>query len=163
MKAKEQTGEAPNYNKDSIKVLDLSNCTGLTSIGDYAFAGNDLTSIDLSNTEVAIIRYGTFSACDELTEVRLPKDLKTIEDGASGSSAFQNCNSLKHIYFYNVPTIGAQVFRNLNTSGLIIYYPSSWNSDGNSSLNTLKQRLGDNGGLTEGTYTLTPFTYPLGL
>ena len=28
-KAKEQTGEAPNYNKDSIKVLDLSGCMNL--------------------------------------------------------------------------------------------------------------------------------------
>ena len=104
VKAKEQTGEAPNYNKDSIKVLDLSNCTGLTSIGSYAFAGSGLTSIDLSNTEVTIIPHGTFLLCDQLAEVKLPKGLKTIAGTYEhDNGAFEQCDGLTEITFYNVP------------------------------------------------------------
>ena len=158
VKAKEQTGEAPNYNKDSIKVLDLSNCTGLTSIGSYAFVGSGLTSIDLSNTNVDTIRQGTFAYCYNLTEVKLPKVLATIQEGSSGSSAFQNCDRLENITFYNVPTIGAQVFRNLNTSGLTVYYPSSWDSDDNNFLENLIGQLYE-GGLVEGTYPLAPLGF----
>ncbi len=133
----------------------------LTSIGIYAFEScSNLTSIDLSNTNVDTIRYGTFVYCGELAKVKLPRVLKTIADGAYDSSPFQNCEGLREITFYNVPTIGGQAFRNLNnTSGLTVYYPSSWDS---ASLELLKQQLGDNGGLMEGTYTLTSFTYPLG-
>ena len=151
VKAKEQTGEAPNYNKDSIKVLDLSNCTGLTSIGSYAFVGSGLTSIDLSNTNVDTIPHDTFADCYDLANVKLPKGLETIEGSrglGSTYGAFERCDVLEHIYFYTVPKIedgafAGVIYDNDPAGTLTIHYPSSW--DDNGKLERLKAALSESG------------------
>ena len=144
------------YNNSSIKVLDLSGCTNLTTIGQSTFERcSNLTSIDLSNTKVTTIPHGTFLQCYKLAEVKLPKNLETIAGTYEyDNGPFERCKGLREITFYNVPTtIGKNAFYGVNASGLTVYYPSSWDSAGNNSLNTLKQQLAQ-GGLAEGTYTL---------
>ena len=177
-------GESAFDGCTSLTSIDLSGCTSLTTIDWGAFFGSALKSIelpeslttigpsafegcsslkeiDLSNTKVDTIRQGTFSQCGQLTEVRLPKDLKTITEGQSGADAFQYCEKLKHIYFYNVPEIGARAFDGVAANNLTIYYPSSWDSDGSNFLELLKQQLGDSG-LWAWPYTLKPAAYLLG-
>lgn len=90
----------------------------VTKIGPYAFAGYDMTSIELPETlveigafsfedcncmteieipnEVEIIGEGAFSHCDVLEKVVLPTGLKRIDDGA-----FNHCQNMKKI---NLPT-----------------------------------------------------------
>ena len=104
-KAGEQTGEAPNYNKDSIKVLDLSKCTGLQSIGnpgDYpgAFQGcSQLTKVTLPRT-VTTIGAGAFQSCSNLTSINLEDTkVKTIEN-----NAFTDCTSLETVTLPNTVT-----------------------------------------------------------
>ena len=101
---------------------------GLTTIGDGAFAGSGLTWIDLSNTQVTTILHDTFASCHDLANVKLPKDLATIEgSGGIGSTygAFEFCDGLTDITFYNVPKIGTGAFNGVKASGLTIYCPSS--------------------------------------
>ena len=137
---------------------------GLTTIGDGAFAASGLTWIDLSNTQVTTILHDTFAGCHDLANVKLPKDLATIEgSGGIGSTygAFEFCYGLTDITFYSVPdTIGTNAFAGVNESGLTVYYnPSTCN------IEELKNQL-EIGGLAEGTYTLddtlNPAAYLLG-
>ena len=90
-KAKEQTGEAPNYNKDSIKVLDLSGCMNLTSIGNPG----------------DVYGSGAFQGCESLKTVILPTSLESI-----GRYAFYGCSSLTSIDLSNtsVDTIRHSTF-----------------------------------------------------
>ena len=82
-----------NYtDKNSIKVLDLSGCAGLTSIGDSAFEGCEkLTTVTLPNGLQSI---GTeaFQYCSQLTKVTLPESLESIDN-----LAFAGCESLTSI------------------------------------------------------------------
>ena len=56
------------------------------TIGDGAFAASGLTCIDLSNTQVTTILHDTFAGCHDLANVKLGKDLATIEgSGGIGS------------------------------------------------------------------------------
>ena len=153
-------------NCTSLEEINLSDCINLQTIGNHAFwYCTSLTSIDLSNTKVDTIRYGTFSQCGQLTEVRLPKDLTTIEGSTLDyyyNGAFAYCRSLTDIYFYGtiVPEIRDGAFDGViledRTTPLTIHCPSSCNID------ELKNQL-KNGGLAEGTYTLIPAAYLLGL
>ena len=148
--------------------INLSGCTSLTSTGDSAFAGSDLTEVNLSGcASLTTIGNSAFQACASLKTVLLPeslgkigaqafmdcKGLTSITLPASLTTidmwAFQNCSGLKNIYFYGtaVPTIGTNAFDGVNAEDLAVYYPSSWGSDGNNSLATLKQRL-EGGGLS---------------
>ena len=100
-----------------LSSIDFSAATGLTSIENYAF--NDcgtfvpepdpvpnLTTIDLSNTNVTSIGDNAFSACNKLTTITLPSTLQTI-----GNYAFYGCSSLAS---FSVPgsvtTIGTDAF-----------------------------------------------------
>ena len=106
----------------------------LTTIGQSAFEGcSSLEEIDLSNTKVDTIPSGTFAYCYNLTEVKLPKDLKTIKGAGDYNGAFQFCGGLTDIYFYGavVPKIDGGAFDGViledRTTTLTIHYPSSWN------------------------------------
>ena len=124
-------------NCTSLEEINLSDCINLQTIGNRAFwYCTSLTSIDLSNTSVTTIPYGTFAYCHNLTEVRLPKDLTTIEGSTLDSyynGAFAYCRGLTDIYFYGtvVPEIRDGAFDGVilegRTTPLTIHYPSSWN------------------------------------
>lgn len=59
----------------------------LNSIGEYAFEGTNLKTVDLSNTKITSLSTGCFYNCDKLSEVKLPKDLTDIGNNAFISSA----------------------------------------------------------------------------
>ena len=128
---------------NSLTSINLSNCTSLESIGSEAFARSDLTEINLSGCTKLKSIDGAAFAKSGLTSITLPAKLTTI-----GISAFYNCSDLQNIYFQSVPTdIASNAFKGVNAEDLTIHYPSSWGSDGNNSLATLKQRL-EGGGLS---------------
>ena len=73
--------------------------SGVTSIGDYAYAfghanGSPLTSVQLPDT-LKRIGESAFSGCNNLTEIALPEGLTTIGEGAFGG-----CTALKEL---NIP------------------------------------------------------------
>ncbi|MBQ8522590.1 MAG: leucine-rich repeat protein [Clostridia bacterium] len=91
----------------SLTSVDLSKCTSLTTIGDYAFNSTALTSIDLSNcTNLTTIGDYAFQNCSSLTSITLPSSLTTI-----GKRAFESCNGLTNITLpSSVITIGEKAF-----------------------------------------------------
>ena len=65
----------------------------LKEIGDYTFFQcTDLQKVDLSNTIIEILSKGCFESCTNLTEVQLPRSLKTIS-----ANAFLDNTALKNI------------------------------------------------------------------
>jgi hypothetical protein len=67
--------------------------SGVTEIGEWAFAGNNITEIVLPNG-VGAIRKWTFSHCHELARITLPKGITAI-----GESVFYGSESLVRIYY----------------------------------------------------------------
>ena len=147
----------------SLASIDLSDCTGLTTIGISAFLScTSLTSIDLRNTKVTTIGNSAFSECTSLGTVLLPAGLQTIDDNAFwgcggltsitlpanlqsiGSRAFFNCSGLENIYFQSVPNIANNAFSGVKASDLTVYYPSSWESEGDK-LQDLKTAIQNSG------------------
>ena len=77
----------------------------VTIIGDYAFYGSSITSIDIPNS-VTSIGLQSFDSCDSLTSV-------TISDGVTsiGDQAFYSCGSLTSVTIPNsVTSIGGVAF-----------------------------------------------------
>lgn len=95
--------EAAFYNTGLVKAtLPRS----LKSIGDYAFMGTLLTSVDLSTTNVESIGKSAFANVTGMTELKLSSDLKTI-----GDYAFFNCQSIKTLEIPDsVTKIGENAF-----------------------------------------------------
>ena len=79
---------------------------GVTSIGDYAFAGcSGLTSVTFGNS-VTSIGYQAFAGCSSLTSVAIPNSVTTIE-----RSAFSGCPCLSYVTIPNsVTSIAVSVF-----------------------------------------------------
>ena len=90
--------------------------TGLTEIGDGAFAGCGFRSIDLSSVGIIRISTNAFSGCTSLGAVELPGTLTHISNGAFsgcaiesitlpaslvwiGEEVFKGCASLTSVYF----------------------------------------------------------------
>ena len=92
-----------------LQSVDLSNATGLTTIGDNAFYScnnENLTRIDLSNTKVTSYGNYAFYNCSNVTEVVPPATLQTI-----GDKAFYYCSKLDKVTIpASVTTIGNEVF-----------------------------------------------------
>lgn len=115
----------------------------VTAIGQYAFVGSALTSINMPNTVKEIrgdvcfldcpnlasvrlsdgitkIPLATFSGCTSLTVITLPESLKEI-----GSGAFSDCSSLTKIYARNskAPQIEAWSFDDEARQNATLYVP----------------------------------------
>lgn len=78
---------------------------GVTTIGNFAFYGRTLTSINLP-TSIVSIGINAFSDCTNLTSVILPENVTSI-----GSNAFSGCTKLRSITIPNgVTSIGDNAF-----------------------------------------------------
>ena len=110
-------GTAPWYDyRDSITALGLD--YGVTSVGDYAFAGiSTLGSFNLSDS-VKNIGDGAFKDCTGITQVYSPSGLLTI-----GNSAFEGCTGITGVNISNsLTSIGENAFKNCSsiTSTIVI-------------------------------------------
>ena len=72
----------------SLSTITLPN--SLTTIGNNAFQGSGLTSIDLSNTKITTIAESTFDTASKLASVNLPATVTSISQ-----RAFNSTSSLK--------------------------------------------------------------------
>ena len=76
-------------NLDIMISLDLSDTTGLTSIGNFAFGScKSLTNITIPDSVTSIGNFA-FCVCDSLTSVTIPDSVISI-----GDKAFSGCESL---------------------------------------------------------------------
>ena len=84
-------------NNNCAKVnLDLSDTTGLTSIGDNAFSWcKNLTSVVIPDS-VTSVDYNAFSGCSNLTSVIIPDSITSV-----GYNAFFNCNNIENLVIGN--------------------------------------------------------------
>ena len=72
--------------------LDLSETTGLTSIGKSAFPGcNSITKITIPDS-VITIEWGAFMHCDNLSSILIPTSVTSL-----GKQIFYRCNSLESV------------------------------------------------------------------
>lgn len=85
------------FKNKQITKIDLTGVTGWVAVE----CGNNLQTAE---TEIGLPAYA-FYDCENLTEVKLPAEVKAI-----GQSAFNGCKSLKSIDFENVTTIGRRAF-----------------------------------------------------
>ena len=110
-------GTAPWYDyRDSITAIGMD--SGVTSVGDYAFAGiSALEWFNLSDS-VKNIGNGAFKDCTGITQVYSPSGLLTI-----GDSAFEGCTGINEVNITNsLTSIGEKAFKNCSniTSSIVI-------------------------------------------
>lgn len=94
--------EAPDEGSTFFKNKQITKID-LTGVTDWVAVecGDNLQTAE---TEIGLPAYA-FYDCENLTEVKLPAEVKAI-----GQSAFNGCKSLKSIDFENVTTIGRRAF-----------------------------------------------------
>ena len=99
----EDEPEAPWRHK-TVKKVKIER--GVTSIGEYAFAGcASLESIEIPDGVTSIGEYA-FSVCSSLQSIEIPDEITSIEDGT-----FNYCSSLENIKIpAGVTSIGALAF-----------------------------------------------------
>lgn len=131
----------------------------LNEIEKYCFEGTGLKSVDLSNTNVTIMKDGVFFNNTSLTSVKLPKGLKNFWDQAFWgckllnnivmpstvegiyNNVFEGCTSLSNVTFNDsYTTLGHHVFKNCPLAA--VTFPNSLKSIGeyafeNTKLNTV--------------------------
>lgn len=154
-------------NSDFTKIGDhaFKNCSNLKTIENipstlndiegWCFESTALESVDLSNTEVTIMKDGVFFNNTSLTSVKLPKGLKNFWDHAfCGCKAlnnivmpstvegiyhnvFEGCESLSNVTFNDSYTIlGRHVFKNCPLTA--VTFPNSLKSIGESAFENTK-------------------------
>ena len=100
----------------NVKSFDLSNATGVTSIGENAFDGcsnEALTSIDLTKTKVTSIGKYAFAGCR--ANVTLPSTLTTIDNQAFANSCLTSITIPN-----SVTSIGNQAFYNSSITNITL-------------------------------------------
>lgn len=85
------------FRNKQITKIDLTEVTGWVAV---EWDGDPYTT----DSEIGLPAYAFYN-CENLTEVKLPKEVEAI-----GESAFSGCKSLKSIDFENVTTIGSNAF-----------------------------------------------------
>ncbi len=124
-------GQGSFQNCAITNALRLGYGDGTVSVGNYAFQGNDLPSVD-AGPGVYVFPQSTFYNCDKLGSVKLSDSFKTF-----GPSAFYGCSALTNITPFlpdSVTSIGAQslhVAKNLTGTFSFIAnnHPASINAD----------------------------------
>ena len=76
----------------NLRTVDLSNCTSLTQIGDYAFSGCTGLEKVTFNDNLQYINKNAFEKCTALQDITLVKGLISIRE-----NAFNGCKSLSHV------------------------------------------------------------------
>ena len=113
--------ERPFENCVNLKSVDFP--SSLLSISNMAFESCDsLKNVDLSNcTNLTTIGYEAFGYCDQLESVSFPASLQSITD-----SAFIRCNALTTLRFFGAtpPTVAINVFDDSVDSNGKLYYPA---------------------------------------
>lgn len=95
------------YNLSALAETNVSQLDSLTSIGEYAFAGTSITSMDLSGTEITSVEEGTFWQCRTLANVELPTTVTAIGIGAFSATGLQSINFEA---LYNLSSIDRSAF-----------------------------------------------------
>lgn len=104
------TGEMGDYafywssDKSSYKKVVIQD--GVTSVGDWAFAGcSEITEVQIANTVTSIGEYA-FSSCKKLEKIVIPEKVRTI-----GECAFMTCRKLATVHISSaVTSIGGYAF-----------------------------------------------------
>ena len=94
------------YELSALTSTNISKLSSLESIGDYAFSGTGIGSLNLMSTKVVEIGEGVFSNCDGLTTLTFGLSKIT----AIGKDAFANCEKMTSIAVPNAKTIGKSAF-----------------------------------------------------
>ena len=132
---------------------------GLTDINEWCFESTALESVDLSNTNVTIMKDGVFYNNKSLTSIKLPNKLENFWDNAFygctslnnivmpstvvgiHNNVFEGCTSLSNVTFNDsYTTLGHHVFKNCPLAA--VTFPNTLNSIGeyafeNTKLNTV--------------------------
>ena len=87
----------------------------LNSIGEYAFENTKLNTVDLSNTLITSLPNGCFFICENLSDVKLPKDLTDIGERAFYKSAIASITFPSFLQ-----KIDAWAFQNTKLTNVVI-------------------------------------------
>lgn len=92
--------------KECSKLKTINNVpAGLTDINEWCFESTALESVDLSNTNVTIMKDGVFYNNKSLTSIQLPNKLENFWD-----NAFNGCTSLNNI---DMPSTVVGIYNNV--------------------------------------------------
>ena len=89
-----------------MNITSVSIPSAVTTIGDYAFYGAPLTSLNLPSS-LAHIGRCAFMECDSLTTLYIPASIMKI-----GDSAFQDCSALRQLVIAGAARMADYVFYN---------------------------------------------------
>ena len=87
----------------------------LGSIGEYAFEGTKLETVDLSNTQIKKLPNGSFYNCEKLNDVKLPIELTDIGERAFYKSAIASIT-----FPSSLQKIDAWAFQNTKLTNVVI-------------------------------------------
>lgn len=134
--------------KECSKLKTINNVpAGLTDINEWCFESTALESVDLSNTNVTIMKDGVFYNNKSLTSIQLPNKLENFWDNAFNgctslnnivmpstvvgiyNNVFDGCTSLSNVKFNDrYTTLGHHVFKNCLLAA--VTFPKTLNSIG---------------------------------
>lgn len=94
-----EIGQTAFMGTRSLSAIDLTNCSGLITIGNNAFAASGISQIQLPNS-LRMIKSNAFEASG-LTSITIPDSVmgngEANGDGGIGELAFWNCANLKNV------------------------------------------------------------------